>query len=84
MCNFGIHWSILAKGERLNDYEQCLKRLVIPYIRGYLLIVKSHVKNSILSTLINGDLMQELLYLYGFVIEDNTDDYLMVNNSLSF
>lgn len=23
-------------------------------------------------------LMQELLYLYGFVIDDNTDDYLMV------
>ena len=22
--------------------------------------------------------MQELLYLYGFVIDDNTDDYLMV------
>ena len=23
-------------------------------------------------------LMQELLYLYGFVIDGNTDDYLMV------
>lgn len=27
--------------------------------------------------------MQELLYLYGFVVKDNPDDYLMVNNPTS-